>query len=506
MEKDTAYKTFEISPDTPMTAISKLYLQKSEYYSKQLEDLKNLAYLSAEQTKLSAKLSLLKEAYISLGGDIDKPPPTQQIKEEHKNSTSASKKIFGIFKKNNTSPEKTIVPTKPNFIKRCLHFFSNSENKSGFSVQIVSKHITNSSNLEPFVKTSMYRYHYYVLFVGLTLFICSFFLPVKNNIEYGYIAAGIVLDYDFENSRPLSHFFVYIFYNFSNLSVILMLIFGKKKYYKNYVLGIPILGMFSTNYWWILSSISNLYSGYWFWVVGQFLISFFFIVNFKINKNTRRQSDKTLNIAPKEVSEYYKKNNTSWGRNIIIFLLGIVVIGTIGYYSYAARNKQKDSLNTVKMLELEAQISNLQEQNKSSQLRYEIAESKLKEIARETPFIVTSITFENSAEINEYKKVFTKEKVNYIAPVLKIMQIASNWSGKLKIKFIDPDGDLIKEEKSPRDFSFERDLTLDSSGGDIFPLNGTGSDEKGNFALGTYVAEIWWNSKMLRRETFKIEE
>ena len=121
MEKDTAYKTFEISPDTPMTAINKLYLQKSEYYSKQLEDLKNLAYLSAEQTKLSAKLSLLKEAYISLGGYIDKPP-IQPIKEEHKTSVVISKKISGIFKKNNTLTETTKVPTKQNFIKRILHY------------------------------------------------------------------------------------------------------------------------------------------------------------------------------------------------------------------------------------------------------------------------------------------------------------------------------------------------------------------------------------------------
>ena len=505
MEKDTAYKTFEISPDTPMAAINKLYLQKSEYYAKQLEDLKNLSYLSAEQTKLSSKLSLLNEAYIALGGYIDKSP-IQQIKEEHKSSIGIGKKIYGIFKKNNNPVEKIKIPTKQNLLINCLRFVSNSKNKLGLSIQIASKHINSSSNLEAFVKTTKYRYHYYVLFVGLTLFICSFFLPVKNNIEYGYIAAGIVLDYDFENSRPLSHFFVYIFYNFSNLSVILMLIFGKKKYYKNYVLGIPILGIFSTNYWWILSSIGNLYSGYWFWVVGQFLISFFFIVNLKINKNTRRQSDKTLNIAPKEVSEYYKKNNASWGRNIIIFLLGIVVIGTIGYYSYAARNKQKDSLSKAKTIELETQISNLQEQKKAFQLRYENAESKLEEVAKEVPFIISSITFENSVEDGDYKKVFKKDKVRSIAPILTIIKIANNWNDKIKIKYIEPDGTLSEGEKSPSGFSFDYDLTLKSSTNEIISLDSWGNEESATYSSGSYKVEIWWNNKMLGKETFKIEE
>lgn len=358
MEKDTAYKTFEISPDTPMTAINKLYLQKSEYYSKQLEDLKNLAYLSAEQTKLSAKLSLLKEAYISLGGYIDKPP-IQPIKEEHKTSVVISKKISGIFKKNNTLTETTKVPTKQNFIKRILHYIRQYINTP--LVQSTSK---------------------------------------KSTVD---------------------------------------------------------------------------------------------------------------NDSVKKTSESIKENNPHGDKDIVIFILTIIAISALCYFAYVTvqtQNNQRDSLTTAKQIELETQIKSLQEQKKAFQLRYENSEKKLKEIAKETPFIISAISFVNvddKGNNQENGRIFAFDNVYHITPVLTIIKINDNWKGKIQIKYISPNRTIEKYYASPPGFTLGNDLNLDSSG-EIVQIKGLGYAKESEFSVGKYEVEIWCNNKILGKETFKIQE
>ncbi len=105
-----------------------------------------------------------------------------------------------------------------------------------------------------------------------------------------------------------------------------------------------------------------------------------------------------------------------------------------------------------------------------------------------------------------HKKVFRKDKVRYIAPILTIIQIANNWNDKIKVKYIEPDGTLSKGEKSPASFSFDYDLTLKSSNNEIIQLDGWGNEEGTTYSSGSYKVEIWWNNKILGKGTFKIQE
>lgn len=71
MIEEEAYKTFGVKANTPKDAINKIYLQRREYFQKQIQDLDNLPHLIRQKEKFNSEFKSLNEAFITLGGVID---------------------------------------------------------------------------------------------------------------------------------------------------------------------------------------------------------------------------------------------------------------------------------------------------------------------------------------------------------------------------------------------------------------------------------------------------
>ena len=71
MIEEEAYKTLGVSAHTTKENINRIYLQRREYFKKQLEDLENLPHLIRQKEKFNLEFKSLNEAFITLGGVID---------------------------------------------------------------------------------------------------------------------------------------------------------------------------------------------------------------------------------------------------------------------------------------------------------------------------------------------------------------------------------------------------------------------------------------------------
>lgn len=131
-------------------------------------------------------------------------------------------------------------------------------------------------------------------------------------------------------------------------------------------------------------------------------------------------------------------------------------------------------------------------------------ENKLQVISSEVPFVVTSIDFENSAERNNYKRNFNYNSVRYISPRLKIIPIANSWSGKISVKYFSPSGVLDRNPSiSPIGFTFDYETNTYSTQ-EYINLSGWGSDSGSTYEVGTHTAEIWYNGKIIGKQTFTV--
>lgn len=71
MIEEEAYKTFGVKANTSKDAINKIYLQRREYFQKQIQDLDNLPHLIRQKEKFNSEFKSLNEAFITLGGVIE---------------------------------------------------------------------------------------------------------------------------------------------------------------------------------------------------------------------------------------------------------------------------------------------------------------------------------------------------------------------------------------------------------------------------------------------------
>lgn len=70
MIEEEAYKILGVSVNTPKEAINRIYLQRREYFKKQLQDLENLPHLIRQREKFNLEFKSLDEAFITLGGIV----------------------------------------------------------------------------------------------------------------------------------------------------------------------------------------------------------------------------------------------------------------------------------------------------------------------------------------------------------------------------------------------------------------------------------------------------
>jgi uncharacterized protein YlxW (UPF0749 family) len=213
---------------------------------------------------------------------------------------------------------------------------------------------------------------------------------------------------------------------------------------------------------------------------------------------TKAELETKVTNLQAEVEKLKQDDNTGClGIIIVILFIGLIV-------SVVTCSTKSSTADTSKVSELESQVKNLQSKTEQLQSEKQKIENKLRTISRKVPFVITSIDFENSAERNNYKRNFNYNRVRYISPRLKIIPIANSWSGKISVKYFEPNGTLNRNPTvSPSGFTFTDETNIHSAQEYIY-LSGWGSGSGSTYEVGTHTAEIWYNGKIIGKQTFTI--
>ena len=86
---------------------------------------------------------------------------------------------------------------------------------------------------------------------------------------------------------------------------------------------------------------------------------------------------------------------------------------------------------------------------------------------------------------------------------MKIIPISTHWSGKISVVFIDSNGKIINNQSSPIGFSYDEEIDLNSNQEDI-RLKGWGNSNNSVYDEGTHSVEIWFNDKIIGKQTFTV--
>ena len=192
------------------------------------------------------------------------------------------------------------------------------------------------------------------------------------------------------------------------------------------------------------------------------------------------------------------------------------VLAFLWFMGYIDLNKEnyKKELSDVKAQRenLRAVISN--SSKSSDSLRNALAstkqelsttKSKLLKISSGTPFLIESITFYTSKNVNNYKTTFSRREIGYIYPLVKIIPLTDSYTSvKVYVKIYDPDGTLnYSAQHSPRGYTFSNEISvsyLDSQ----LQLSGWGNDTGDAYGIGTHKVQIWTNGKLLGEGKFEV--
>lgn len=215
---------------------------------------------------------------------------------------------------------------------------------------------------------------------------------------------------------------------------------------------------------------------------------------------TKAEWEKEVTNLKAEVEKLKQDDNTGCLGIIVVVLIIALVVSVV---TCSTKNGET-VIDTSKVSELENQVKTLQSKTEQLQNEKQKIENKLQVISSEVPFVVTSIDFENSAERNNYKRNFNYNKVRYISPRLKIIPISNSWSGKISVKYFEPSGTLNRNSTvSPLGFTFADETNIYSTQEYIY-LSGWGSDSGSTYEVGTHTAEIWYNGKIIGKQTFTV--
>jgi len=208
----------------------------------------------------------------------------------------------------------------------------------------------------------------------------------------------------------------------------------------------------------------------------------------KINAEKKSIESKLKKIeVKKSIFSISKESYTNIVLSLLVFILIMVVYST---------NTQSDSAKSVKYW---------QNYSYRVQMEKQKIENKLQSISSEVPFVVTSIDFKNTAEKGDYKKNFNYDKIRYIAIRLKIIPISNNWSGKIFVKYFDPNGTLESNKLSPYRYTFADKVNIHSTQEYIY-LSGWGSDRGFTYGEGIYTVQVWCNDKIIGEQIFTVNK
>jgi serine/threonine protein kinase len=169
------------------------------------------------------------------------------------------------------------------------------------------------------------------------------------------------------------------------------------------------------------------------------------------------------------------------------------------------------------ILKLEQMNKELQNENISLKKSNEQFENNNKKLASliskmslNIPFLIENIDFcienEKREKISNYTNVFNFKTIKYISPRIKLIPLIKESSKPitLNIKFIKPNGELMKKYNNySNEYSYISEELIYPASEYIY-LIGWGSNEGGDYEVGTHTVEIWHNGKIIGSNKFQV--
>ena len=106
--------------------------------------------------------------------------------------------------------------------------------------------------------------------------------------------------------------------------------------------------------------------------------------------------------------------------------------------------------------------------------------------------------------LSEYKISFDYEETRWISYYVKLVNNTDErLRGKLGIRYIQPDGKLKQNSKSPPNYTFEQTIDVTDT---AEMTGGWGKATGGTFEPGRHRVEFWWDGKRIHQLTFAVSE
>lgn len=126
----------------------------------------------------------------------------------------------------------------------------------------------------------------------------------------------------------------------------------------------------------------------------------------------------------------------------------------------------------------------------------------------EIPFIITKLevanTDENSKVIQDYGETIWDFKTKYLTPRITVKPIKSTGTYTVYVKLY-KDGSLSTGTSSPSGYTYSSKVTISGNSSQVFTLSGWGSKTAGNWSMGEYRFEIWYDDYCIGSKTFNVK-
>ena len=126
----------------------------------------------------------------------------------------------------------------------------------------------------------------------------------------------------------------------------------------------------------------------------------------------------------------------------------------------------------------------------------------------EIPFIVTKMEVANvdynGNIIQDYGSTIYDFKTKYLKPRITIKPFKTSGTYTVYVKLYKDNVLQRNTSSSPEDCTFSYSVTINGSSNQTVKLSGWGSNNAGQWGIGTYRYEVWYNDYCLGSKTFKV--
>lgn len=182
----------------------------------------------------------------------------------------------------------------------------------------------------------------------------------------------------------------------------------------------------------------------------------------------------------------------------------LLICTAIGLFRYNELKSKYDESRQV----IERYRSDIDDVNrKLNQTKNELSDTRdlLGKVSAIMPFAVSDIQMGNlngSQVINDFGTYIYSSDTYYLHPKIKYTGLKST-ECTLYIKLFRPDGTLSHNDNSPAGYSYTERVNL-QTGEHELKLSGWGGKDRGHWTRGTYIIEIWYDNRCLKRKSFNI--